>query len=224
MAPEQHSHTKMEVFGPDFLNKAIAYQTKTLIDQVSVPLPSFTADNFMSIVSIVAAIDANSLSPKNARLQLLTMTSTINGLRQNVIEGIADMFVYIPLNPISDQGKFGKVDLQARFFCPLLTAIFADVTKNVILRWPSKMEETIPQIRPDAIISSLVQLNIGPSLGYGEVKPGDASTSKQSLCIDTMKLAVLSKNAASRNGHPIVSFQVNGFHLVFFVVQELDSL
>ncbi|ORZ06421.1 hypothetical protein BCR42DRAFT_159396 [Absidia repens] len=128
-----------------------------------------------------------------------------------------------PLNPISDQGKFGKVSLQARFFCPLLTAIFADVTKNIILRWPNKMEETIPQIRPDAIISSLVQLNIGPSLGYGEVKPGDASTSKQSLCIDTMKLAVLSKNAASRNGHPIVSFQVNGFHLVFFVVQELDN-
>lgn len=116
----------------------------------------------------------------------------------------------MPQHPIADQGKFGKVDLQTRFYNPLLVSILADVNKKVLLRWPNKMEETVPQIRPDAIVSTVVQLKLGPSLGYGEVKPGDDSTTNQSLCNDTMKLAVLSRNAAQKNDHPIISFQVNG--------------
>ncbi|SAL97123.1 hypothetical protein [Absidia glauca] len=36
-----------------------------------------------------------------------------------------------------------------------------------------------------------------------------------------MKLAVLSRNAAQKSNHPIISFQFTGFHLIFFMVQEL---
>ncbi|KAI8331845.1 hypothetical protein BC941DRAFT_359897 [Chlamydoabsidia padenii] len=152
----------------------------------------------MTIIDVVSAIDAKPMSPKQARLQLLTLASNMNDLRANVIKGIADMLINMPQNPIADQGKFGEVDLQTRFYNPLLASILADVTKKVLLRWPNKMEETVPQIRPDAIVSTVVQLKLGPSLGYGEVKPGDDSTTNQSLCIDTMKLAVLSRNAAQK--------------------------
>ncbi|KAG1509369.1 hypothetical protein G6F47_008669 [Rhizopus delemar] len=101
--------------------------------------------------------------------------------------------------------------------------MIADVTKKVLLRLPNKVEETVPQIRHDAIVSTFVQLKLDTSLGYGEVKPGDDSIIIQSLCVDTMKLAVLSRNAAQKCDHPIISFQVNGFHLIFFVMQELDQ-
>lgn len=88
--------------------------------------------------------------------------------------------------------------------------MIADVTKKVLLHWPNKVEETVPQMRPDAIVSTFIQLKFDTSLGYGEVKPGDDSIIIQSLCVDTMKLAVLSRNAAQKCDHPIISFQVNG--------------
>ncbi|KAG1138811.1 hypothetical protein G6F37_012866 [Rhizopus arrhizus] len=209
LAPEQHSDAKMAVFGQELLDEAMSHQTKMLLDKVPTPCSGFTPTDFMTIVDVVSAIDAKTMSPKQARLQLLTLASSMNDLRANVIEGIADMLINMPQNPIADQGKFGKIDLQTRFYNPLLASILADVTKKVLLRWPNKMEETVPQIRPDAIVSTVVQLKLGPSLGYGEVKLGDDSTTNQSLCIDTMKLAVLSRNAAQKNGHPIISFQVN---------------
>ncbi|ORY99179.1 hypothetical protein BCR43DRAFT_221324 [Syncephalastrum racemosum] len=49
--------------------------------------------------------------------------------------------------------------------------------------------------RPGDVVSTVVQLKFSPHLGYGEVEPGDNSTTKQSLCIVTVKLAVLSKGA-----------------------------
>ncbi|KAI9317896.1 hypothetical protein BX666DRAFT_1856170 [Dichotomocladium elegans] len=124
-------------------------------------------------------------------------------------------------NPIADQRKFGEVDLQARLYNPFLASILADVTKKVLLRWPNKMEETVPQI-----LSSSSSWD--PSMGYGEV------TTNQSLCIDTMKLIVLSKNAAQKtatqlslsksmarfNKEEDFSSTV-GYQLIFFVVQEL---
>ncbi|EPB89155.1 hypothetical protein HMPREF1544_04022 [Mucor circinelloides 1006PhL] len=67
----------------------------------------------------------------------------------------------------------------------------------------------------------LVQLKFGRHLGYGEVKPGDDSTTAQSLCVDTLKLTVLSRNTCLKNGHPILTFQVNGFQLIFYVTQRI---
>ncbi|KAI8878305.1 hypothetical protein K501DRAFT_165311, partial [Backusella circina FSU 941] len=97
--------------------------------------------------------------------------------------------------------------------------ILADTTKKVILRWPNKMDEVTPEIRPDAIISTLIQSRFGRHLGYGEVKPGDDSTTTQSLCIDTLKLAVLSRNNCLNKGYPTISFQVNGFQLTFYMTR-----
>ncbi|KAG0183222.1 hypothetical protein DFQ29_008582 [Apophysomyces sp. BC1021] len=57
------------------------------------------------------------------------MACSMNDLRANVIKGIADMLFNMPQNPITDQGKFGEVDLQTRFYNPLFASIFADVTK-----------------------------------------------------------------------------------------------
>lgn len=99
--------------------------------------------------------------------------------------------------------------------------MLADTTKKVILRWPNKMDETAPEVRPDAIISTLIQLKFGRQLGYGEVKPGDDSTTTQSLCLDTLKLAVLSRNTCLKNEHPVLIFQVNGFQLIFYMTQRI---
>ncbi|KAI9468511.1 MAG: hypothetical protein EXX96DRAFT_456229, partial [Benjaminiella poitrasii] len=59
----------------------------------------------------------------------------------------------------------------------------------------------------------------GRHLGYGEVKPGDDSATTQSLCIDNLKLTVLSRNNCLNKGDPTISFQVNGFQLIFYMTQ-----
>ncbi|KAL7328909.1 hypothetical protein PS15p_207106 [Mucor circinelloides] len=67
----------------------------------------------------------------------------------------------------------------------------------------------ITDIRPDAIVSTLVQHAFGQSLSFGEIKLGSDNTTNHSLCLDTLKLAVLSCNSVLKYGHPILTFQVN---------------
>lgn len=122
-----------------------------------------------------------------------------------------------------EKNKVSEVDIQTGYYEPLLSSILADNTKKVILRWPNKMDEVTPEIRADAIISTLIQSRFGGHLGYGEVKPGDDSTTTQSLCIDTLKLAVLSRNNCLNKGHPTISFQVNGFQLIFYMTQRIHQ-
>lgn len=68
-----------------------------------------------------------------------------------------------------------------------------DTIRKVVLRWPNKEDTLTTDIRPDAIVSILVQRAFGQSLGFGEVK-----------------LAVLLRNSVLKHGHPILTFQVNG--------------
>ncbi|KAI8072897.1 hypothetical protein BC940DRAFT_251444 [Gongronella butleri] len=82
--------------------------------------------------------------------------------------------------------------------------------KKVVLRWSNKEDASTTDIHPDAVISSVVQQAFGNSLGFGETEPGDASTTNHSLRVDTLKLAILARNAALKHGRPILTFQANG--------------
>ncbi|KAK4511829.1 uncharacterized protein ATC70_003828 [Mucor velutinosus] len=65
-------------------------------------------------------------------------------------------------------------------------------------------------IRPGAIASTLVQRVFGQPLGFGEVKLGGDNTINHSLCLGSLKLAVLPGNSVLKYGHSILTFQVNG--------------
>ncbi|KAI9263569.1 hypothetical protein EDC94DRAFT_518018 [Helicostylum pulchrum] len=168
-------------------------------------------------------MDENIITTKQAKIRLLTLATTMDSLKGNVIEGIADLLTKLTLDPIMEKNKVGEVDIQTRYYEPLLSPMLADSAKKVVLRWPNKMDEASPHIRPDAIISTLIQLKFGNRLGYGEVKPGDDSTTTLSLCVDTLKLAVLSRNTCFKNEHPIITFQVNRFTLIFYMTQKIHN-
>ena len=149
----------------------------------------------------------------------------------------------LPLEPVADKNQFGEVDVQTRYYDPLLSSILADTTKKVVLRWPNKKDTLTIGIRPDAIVSTLVQRAFGQSLGFGEVKLGAESTSNHFLCINTVKLTVLSRISVLRCGHPTLTSQVNGkkkmllqcvwiitiskcfvgFQLVFYMTQMIHT-
>ncbi|KAI8874892.1 hypothetical protein K501DRAFT_203748, partial [Backusella circina FSU 941] len=102
-----------------------------------------------------------------------------------------------------------QCQIRHRYYDPLLSSIVADTTRKVVLRWPNKEDTMTTGIRPDAIVSTLVQLAFGQSLGLGEVKLGGDNTTNHYLCLDTLKLAVLSRNSVLKYDHPILTFQVN---------------
>jgi hypothetical protein len=77
--------------------------------------------------------------------------------------------------------KTGEVELQTTYYDTFLSEIIADQDRNVALRWANKLSsEEESDIQPDAIISTLMQHDFGYPVGFGEVKPGNSSSTKHS--------------------------------------------
>lgn len=91
LANEQHSECKVAVFGEQVLKNLLKCQTQTLLSKVPNDTPSFTNDDFMEMVNVVSAIDEEGMSPKSAKLRLLTLATSMDQFKSNVVEGIADL-------------------------------------------------------------------------------------------------------------------------------------
>lgn len=72
-----------------------------------------------------------------------------------------------------------------------------------------------------SIISTLVQHDFGYPVGFGEVKPGNSSTTKSSVCLDVLRLGIASKRAIDKwHLDGCLAFMINGFYIPFFVVRK----
>lgn len=72
-----------------------------------------------------------------------------------------------------------------------LSEIVADQGRKVAVRWANKsVHQNLTNIRPDAIISTLVQRDYGYPLGFGESKAGNTSTTKQAVNSDIFQLGI----------------------------------
>ncbi|KAG1153110.1 hypothetical protein G6F37_010652 [Rhizopus arrhizus] len=91
LANEQHSECKVTVFGEQVLKNLLKCQIQTLLSKVPHDTPNFTNNDFMEMVNVVSAVDEEGMSPKSARLRLLTLATSMNQFKSNVVEGIADL-------------------------------------------------------------------------------------------------------------------------------------
>lgn len=91
LANEQHSECKMAVFGEQLLKDLIKHQTQALFNIVPPNAQNFTNDDFMAMVDVVSAIDEETMTPKAAKLHLLTLATSMGPFKSNVVEGIADL-------------------------------------------------------------------------------------------------------------------------------------
>ncbi|KAI7874321.1 hypothetical protein K492DRAFT_137995 [Lichtheimia hyalospora FSU 10163] len=144
----------------------------------------------------------------------------MQGSKANVIEGIASLLTKLPRNRLFDLDKIGEVELQTTYYDALLSKILADQDRNVALRWANKSDiET--DVRPDAIISKLVQHAFSQSIGFGEVKVGNTSTTKHSVCLNVVRLGIICKRAIDPAIFAgCIAFLIHGFHLSFFMVRK----
>ncbi|KAL9537841.1 hypothetical protein PS6_011686, partial [Mucor atramentarius] len=169
LARNQHSNTMMSFFGEELLDKLSINQQQLLRNKIPDTCPEFTKKEYMDVLDILTCIDRNTVTPKQAKLQLLTLAADMDSLKGHIIEGIGDMLTKLPLDTIVEKNKVSEVDIQTGYYEPLLSSILADNTKKVILRWPNKMDEVTPEIRADAIISTLIQSRFGGHLGHFEI-------------------------------------------------------
>lgn len=118
--------------------------------------------------------------------------------------------------------KIGEVELQSTYFDVFLSEIIADQDRQVALRWANKsVHQELTDIRPDAIVSTLVQHDFGCPLGFGEAKPGNVSTTKQAVNLDIFRLGITCKRAIDRYDLPAcLAFMINGYSVSFFIVSK----
>lgn len=128
----------------------------------------------------------------------------------------------MPRLSILDMSKIGEVELQSTYFDVFLSEIIADQDQQVALRWANKsVHQDLTDMRPDAIISTIVQHEFGCPLGFGEAKVGNVSTTKQSVNLDIFRLGITCKRAIERYDLPTcLAFMINGYSISFFIVSK----
>ncbi|SAM06250.1 hypothetical protein [Absidia glauca] len=121
-----------------------------------------------------------------------------------------------------DTSKINEVKLQSTYFDVFLSEITADQDQQVALRWANKsVRHELTDIRPDAIISTLVQHDFGCPLGFGETKTGNVSTTKQAVNLDISRLGITCKRAIERHDLPAcLASMINGYSISFFIVSK----
>ncbi|KAG2228683.1 hypothetical protein INT48_005376 [Thamnidium elegans] len=223
LAPNEHSTLKPQVFGLATLHSLCDYILSDLMETTdSTENNRLTDDEFMIITRTIYAIDAKTKSIREAKLDLLSLSARMTGNKAGVVEGIANLLTKLPRNRLLNLNKIGEVELQTTYYDALLSEIIADQDRNVALRWANKSSsEEGSDIRPDAIISTLMQHDFGYPVGFGEVKPGNSSTTKHSVCMDILRLGIASKRAIDKwHLSGCLAFMINGFYISFFVVRK----
>ncbi|KAI8067247.1 hypothetical protein BDF21DRAFT_466013 [Thamnidium elegans] len=138
------------------------------------PMDHSSDMRFIKVTDTINAVDSKSISVREGKRDLLNLAATMNNTTGNVIEGLANLLTKLPRLPILDMPKIGKVELQSTYFDVFLSEIIADQDKQVALRWANKsVHQGLTDMRPDAIISTLVQHEFGCPLGFGETKAED---------------------------------------------------
>ncbi|ORE06401.1 hypothetical protein BCV72DRAFT_125283 [Rhizopus microsporus var. microsporus] len=76
----------------------------------------------------------------------------------------------------------------------MLSSILSDSERSMTLRWTNKINNSAP-LRPDAVVSSMVQHDILRNVSYGGVKVAKRSCNKAAFCLDLTRLSCFCKQA-----------------------------
>ncbi|KAL0097002.1 hypothetical protein J3Q64DRAFT_1807327 [Phycomyces blakesleeanus] len=164
----------------------------------------------MKLCRIINNVESNRLSKDDADIDLLMLSKSLNPFERSLVLGIKAGMRKLPLKPIKTRKSFGECELFTMYYDPILSALFSDPNKNVF--------DESGEIRPDATISEICQLDFGPSRGYGEVKLASHTTDNHALCHDLLRLATLAKDTIDMNKlQAALTFQINGFNITFYL-------
>ncbi|CAO3640917.1 unnamed protein product [Cunninghamella blakesleeana] len=209
----QHSSIAKKVFSVE------------LLDDLAVSLVSESMDynlsmdeqQYMAMAKIINQLSLSNITREKALLELTPISSNMEYGERRLIRGLINMIQKLPTMPLKDNSDISETELWSTFFDPLLSCLICDPERLVHLRWKNTIPIEGGKSQPDAIISKKQQLEYEGSIGYGEVKVNQGS-SRYSLCMDTLRLAIFSKNAIDINKlDGALAFQIHGFTITFFI-------
>ncbi|KAI7855098.1 hypothetical protein BDC45DRAFT_568445 [Circinella umbellata] len=205
LASNDHSvcKKKSQLSNFDLMCTEILQELKILDTQENKEL--FNDDEFIKVTRIINNVAEKTKTIRTAKLELLTLAASMEGCNK----------ASLPRVEILNMDKLGEIELQTTYYDALLSELIADQDKNVALRWPNKSAyEEQTDIRPDAIVSTIMQNDFGYPVGFGEVKPGNSSTTKHSVSLDVLRLGIASKRAIDKwKLNWCFGFMINGFDL-----------
>ncbi|KAL0080223.1 hypothetical protein F4703DRAFT_1796558 [Phycomyces blakesleeanus] len=212
LAPDDHSDCKKKIFqlsNLDLMCTEMLQELKILDTQENKEL--FNDDEFIKVTRIINEVAEKTKTIRMAKLELLTLAASMEGGNKgSVVKGVANLLTKLPRVEILNMDKLGEVELQTTYYDALLSELIADQDKN---------EQT--DIRSDAIVSMIMQHNFGHPVGFGEVKPGNSSTTKHSVSLDVLRLGIASKRAIDKwKLNSCFGFMINGFDLTFFITKK----
>ncbi|KAL0087515.1 hypothetical protein J3Q64DRAFT_1738072 [Phycomyces blakesleeanus] len=210
----QHSSIAKKVFSVDLLD----YLAVSLVSESMDYNLSMNDQQYMAMAKIINQLSLSNTTREKAFLELTLMSSRMNYSERRLIHGITNLIQKLPNLPLKDNSSISESELWSTYFDPLLSCLICDPEKLVHLRWTNAIPSEGGKLRPDAIISKRQQLEYEGSIGHGEVKINQGSSSRYLLCMDTLRLAIFNKNAIDVNKlDGALAFQIHGFYITFFI-------
>ncbi|KAI8967120.1 hypothetical protein BDF20DRAFT_1005100 [Mycotypha africana] len=216
LAPQQYSQLVIDIFTEEILNDLDSYLLKECLD----PRQDMSNNVFTKLSRIVNNVESNNQSKYDAEIELLMLGKDLCPIQKSLILGIKAYMRKLPLLPIKNKQSLGECELFTMYFDPLLSALFSDPDKNILLRWSNVTCDESADMRPDATISKIQQRNFGQSLGFGEVKVARPTTDNHALCLDLLRLGAFCKDTIDMNKlQAALAFQINGFSIIFYLMR-----
>ncbi|KAI8968899.1 hypothetical protein BDF20DRAFT_996011 [Mycotypha africana] len=228
LCKDQHSEIAEKVFSLETLQQLTAFFEQKIMNHNL----DFPSNHFMTITNTLTDFSLAEKTREQAIIEFTVLASQMNYGQKRLLYGITNL----------------ESELWSTYFDPLLSCLISDPDRLIHLRWTNAIPifffsfffefnsrtllkpSSVPAIpmekgknRPDAVISEKRQMSFGNSVGYGEAKTLQGSCSK-SLCLDTLRLAIFTKNAIDINKlDGALTFQIHGFNIIFYLQQLTDK-
>ncbi|KAI8342799.1 hypothetical protein BC941DRAFT_492803 [Chlamydoabsidia padenii] len=135
------------------------------------------------------------------------------------IEAVSALVTRLPRFPVDED--LNSNELCMRFVNPFLTGLFDDPDNDMYLRWANEttMETKQNNGCPDLCIIKSCGVKWTAGCGYGETKPAARDNDHYVVCMDLIRVTVLSKEALNKQClDGVLGIQIVGRTLVFYVL------
>ncbi|ORX54497.1 hypothetical protein DM01DRAFT_1321839 [Hesseltinella vesiculosa] len=192
--------------------------------------PPMNSECFEAIQSTILTIRRSAkkmIDRKNACQALFALWDMATPQEWKIILSLIALIQSLPATKKMEDVK--EMELITRFVQPAIQPLFDDHDDGTLFRWTGttnhehKASISISGRRPDSCISSLLDLYVDNTRGFGEVKCESESRNHFMVARDLIRLACFSKNSLDVNHmFGVLSFQVIGksrppAHLSFFL-------
>ncbi|CEG65037.1 hypothetical protein RMATCC62417_01907 [Rhizopus microsporus] len=169
------------------------------------------------LVGTLDKLVRGSLSRVQAEMSLKALVQEGNEFK--FVKALSALVTRLPRFPMEEGAN--EAELCMRFVDPFLTGLVDDPDNGVYLRWTNETTTVAKQNNgcPDLCITKPRGVKWGADCGYGEAKPAVRDNDHYLVCMNLIRMAVLSKEALNKQYlDGALGIQIVGQTLLFYVL------